>query len=694
MSVMTFGATCSPCSAQFVKNKNAEEFQAAFPNAVKAIIDNHYVDDFEHCFSTPEEAVQTTNEVRWIHKQGGFDLKRFVSNAKSVTEQLNGNAATAADFSLDKEGFQKVLGMYWDTAEDILKFALILSKVDKAVVNGERRPTKREALGIAMSVFDPFGLAPEFTLAAKLVLQAVWRRKTEWDESIPKDAYEMWLKWVKMLEQIQNLSIPRCYDENFLRVPVEHNVFADASDAAYAAVAYWRIDGLAGATKLAFVMGKAKCAPLKLTTVPRLELQSAVLAVRLRAAILQNHDMVPIKTVMWSDSKTTLAWIKSDHRRYKPYVAHRVNEILENSEECEWRWLPSACNPADFGTRVRDEKRQSFWASGPDFLLKDETHWPTAETYAEAREELRAKFVSYTCVENDFFERFSCFIRLTRVVAWMLRFCDNCQNSQRDKRGGPLTVYELEIAELSICRGVQKAAYPEEYNDLSRKSQLKSSSKLLMLSPYMDDAGIIRMKGRIDNADAVPINTRRPIILPQAHHVTDLVVSYYHRKLKHQNEGTTIAEIRRKFWIPHARVSVRRAARECQFCKIKRAQPETPSMGPLPKDRLTPFVRPFSYEGLDYMGPFLVSIGRRQEKRWIALFTCLTIRAVHMEIARDLSTGTCLLCIRNFMSRRGTPLRIRSDNAKNFIGADNELRKQLTEFNSGKIADILANDRI
>ncbi|XP_017462520.1 PREDICTED: uncharacterized protein LOC108355890 isoform X2 [Rhagoletis zephyria] len=215
MSVMTFGATCSPCSVQFVKNKNAEEFQAAFPNAVKAIIDNDYVDDFVHCFSTPEEAVQTTNEVRWIHKQGGFDLKRFVSNAKSVTEQLNGDAATAADFSLDKDGFPKVLGMYWDTAEDILKFALILSKVDKAVVNGERRPTKREALGIAMSVFDPFGLASEITLAAKLVLQAVWRRKTEWDESIPKDAYEMWLKWVKMLEQIQNLSILRCYDENF-----------------------------------------------------------------------------------------------------------------------------------------------------------------------------------------------------------------------------------------------------------------------------------------------------------------------------------------------------------------------------------------------------------------------------------------------------------------------------------------------
>ncbi|XP_017468804.1 PREDICTED: uncharacterized protein LOC108360867 [Rhagoletis zephyria] len=226
------------------------------------------------------------------------------------------------------------------------------------------------------------------------------------------------------------------------------------------------------------------------------------------------------------------------------------------------------------------------------------------------------------------------------------------------------------------------------------KKRLERSSKLLTLSPYMDDAGVIRVKGRIDSADTIPVSTRRPVILPRAHHVTDLIVSLYHRRWKHQNEGTIIAGIRRKFWIPHMRVAERRAARECQECKIDRAQPETPLMGPLPQDMLTPFVRPFAYVGLDYMGPFFVTIGRRKEKRWIALFTCLTTRAVHMEVARDLSMDSCLLCIRNFTSRRGIPVRIRSDKATSFIGEDNELQRQLADFDSGKIADTLANKRI
>lgn len=134
---------------------------------------------------------------------------------------------------------------------------------------------------------------------------------------------------------------------------VELHVFADASESAYAAVAYWRFVGDHGDIQPIFVAGKTNCAPIKLVSVPLLQLQSAVLAPRLRASIVESHDKSPKRIVMWSDSKTGLSWIKSDHRRYKPYVAHRVNEILDGSDVNDWRWLPSAFNPADFGTRVR-----------------------------------------------------------------------------------------------------------------------------------------------------------------------------------------------------------------------------------------------------------------------------------------------------------------------------------------------------
>ncbi|XP_036340069.1 uncharacterized protein LOC118749378, partial [Rhagoletis pomonella] len=127
MTVMTFGATCSPCSAQFVKNKNAREFQTVFPEAADAILNNHYVDDYVHCFMTEEEAVRVTKEVVWIHNQGGFELKRVVSNHEYVIETFNGGESAPTLVNLDRspEGqFQRVLGMYWDTARDELKFAL------------------------------------------------------------------------------------------------------------------------------------------------------------------------------------------------------------------------------------------------------------------------------------------------------------------------------------------------------------------------------------------------------------------------------------------------------------------------------------------------------------------------------------------------------------------------------------------
>ncbi|XP_065081379.1 uncharacterized protein LOC135703953 [Ochlerotatus camptorhynchus] len=100
-------------------------------------------------------------------------------------------------------------------------------------------------------------------------------------------------------------------------------------------------------------------------------------------------------------------------------------------------------------------------------------------------------------------------------------------------------------------------------------------------------------------------------------------------------------------------------------------------MGLLPSARLSPSVRPFTYIGVDYFGPILVKVGRSSVKRWICLITCLTIRAVHVEVAFDLSTKSCIACLRRFVCRRGAPLEIYSDNGRNFSGADRVLRDQI-----------------
>ena len=123
---------------------------------------------------------------------------------------------------------------------------------------------------------------------------------------------------------------------------------------------------------------------------------------------------------------------------------------------------------------------------------------------------------------------------------------------------------------------------------------------------------------------------------------------------------------------------------KCYVCRLMKAEPRAPMMGQLPKDRLNPCCRPLENTGVDYFGPLNVTVGRRTEKRWVALFTCLAVRAIHLELAHDLSTDSFIIALRNFINRRGVPLRMRSDNGKNFVGANEEAKRFDDVFEVGR----------
>lgn len=164
--------------------------------------------------------------------------------------------------------------------------------------------------------------------------------------------------------------------------------------------------------------------------------------------------------------------------------------------------------------------------------------------------------------------------------------------------------------------------------------------------------------------------------MPTKHPVTLMILACYHGRIYHQNDNGVINEIRQKFWVPCIRSALKSVKRSCNICIADSPKPVAQFMGQLPVDRVTPCVRPFSYEGLGYCGPFFVVIGRRREKRWIALFTCLGTRALHLQIAEVLSSDSFLLCVRIFVNRRGVPVRGRNDNGTNFIGAQKEMSKE------------------
>lgn len=707
MVAMTFGATCSPAAAQFAKNRNADEHASEFPEAVDPIKSLHYVDDYVASFATSKEAAQVTAAVTEVHRRGGFVLRNFVSNCPNVLHdigasstasiiQLQPNSPTAAD---------RILGMCWNTQEDAFSFQPSFSKIHKDVLNGRRPPTKREVLSVAMSVFDPFGLLADYMLHAKLIVQDLWRIGSGWDEPISAALTERWNNWFAQMDKLPNCRVPRCYSPQLHTSPcVQLHVFADASETAFAAVAYFRVQH-ENHFSVSFIAGKTKCAPLKLLSIPRLELQAAVLASRLTATIRSHHPITISQTILWSDSKTVLQWIRSSHRRYKPFVTHRIAEVLEATSEQDWRWIPTNLNVADDATRAKSKPQfnpNGRWLVGPEFLLQDESNWPT-ETPSETddksiEEEIRPKFVGITFKKDNnlfLFNRFSQYSRLRRAAAWVQRFISNvsAKRLKTQRTSGELTVPEIDDAELLLCRLVQASAYEEEIAALTKHRPISASSKIITLMPYLDDKEIIRISGRTDAALDIhlPASAKKPILLPKSHAFTNLIINYYHRRMHHQNDDAVTGAIREKFWIPHLRVIVRSSRLKCRQCKLRTVRPLPPVMGQLPIDRLTPHVRPFTFTGLDFFGPLFVTVGRRQEKRWAALFTCLTIRAVHIELAADLSADACLVCVRNFANIRGVPTRIRSDNGTNFIAASKVVRDCPDFFDDVKMRRELSN---
>ncbi|GBP94479.1 hypothetical protein EVAR_67191_1 [Eumeta japonica] len=205
-----FGAASSTCKAIYVKNSNAEKHRESFPAAATGIVQNHYMDDNLQSFPMTEEAIKITREVALIHSHAHFTLQKWRSN-----DELTLNALKPEPRQVNKKlscgsNEEKMLGLIWRPKSNTLAFDLDLKRVPKGIVLGQKRPTKREILKTAMSVFDSLDIPAPLNIAAKRILQATWKLGTDWDEEVPNDVYKNWNIWLEHLQALRKLDIPQC----------------------------------------------------------------------------------------------------------------------------------------------------------------------------------------------------------------------------------------------------------------------------------------------------------------------------------------------------------------------------------------------------------------------------------------------------------------------------------------------------
>ena len=233
--------------------------------------------------------------------------------------------------------------------------------------------TQQKLLRFVASLFDPLGFIAFVTIRLRNILQAAWNQGPKWDNPLLVQNFPDFVSLRDKIPIFKDLQIPRNY---FLDKPirsVQLHTFTDASEFALSAVCYIRIEYSDQSIAVRFVIGKASVAPLKKITIPNLELQAAVYGAQLAQFVKEEQDIDLTQSIFWSDNTTVLYWLRTHEMRHRIFIANRSAKILDVSSAFDWRYIPSAANPADDGTRgysVYQMTSESRWISGPSFLSK------------------------------------------------------------------------------------------------------------------------------------------------------------------------------------------------------------------------------------------------------------------------------------------------------------------------------------
>ena len=319
----------------YALRKSALGSSANYPvEPINAILHDFYVDDFLKSQCSIQEAITTALDVIKILEEHGFNLTKFMSNCPQVLNAIPESklAHQREFFELEDEPVERTLGVRWNIKKDT--FTFVVDCKDHTV-------TKRGILRTVSSIFDPLGFLTPFTVRAKILLQCLWRKKYDWDDPINDNDKELWLKWCSEVTLLSNIEIPRCYlhPNKAIMEAIELHIFADASELAFGAVGYMRTIYRDGSVWCCLLFSKSRLAPIKTLTIPRLELQTAVLAVRVKNTIIEEIQIQIDLVCFWSDSTITLQYINNETKRFKTFVSNRVAEIREHSHPNQWNFV-------------------------------------------------------------------------------------------------------------------------------------------------------------------------------------------------------------------------------------------------------------------------------------------------------------------------------------------------------------------
>ena len=691
MTRVTFGVSASPYLAVRTLQQTARDHGDGYSEAVQHILNSFYVDDLLAGADTPEDALRIHRELRAILIKGGFNLCKWRSSSQTVLQSIPTHLQESIPVKEMAEShdtnYPRALGLEWNSRLDLMAPAIQPPT--------HYNTTKRGIVSDVSKTFDILGWIAPAVLLMKLLYQQLWLLKSGWDDQVPKDLVDIHATWRIQLPVLASKQLPRCY-YHLTQPPLTKEIhgFADASIKAYGAVIYVRSTYTNHSPIVSLVTSKTRVAKMTLSTVPRQELCAAVLLTELLTEVKKILDIPDNDVHCWSDSSIVLSWLDGHARDYRIFITNRINRILQVTTPQSWKHIPTAENPADCASRglmPEDLLNHSLWWDGPALLQEE----PIAIPPQPPRKPLSAPefrkthqiHIAHVTTPPFLEDRYASYYKIISITAWCLRFKHQASKQKEARPDHHLTTAELHQAEHRLVLLSQERSFPKDRHTLLLHKTLAPSSRLLALNPYLDEENLLRVGGRLSNS-ALTLSQKHPLIVDASDILVNRLCLYLHTCLGHCGPTLLLASLSRRFHVINARKLTRSICRQCTICR--RASPRTQHqlMGELPTERVST-TPAFTTTGIDYAGPFTLKKGHTRKpvhiKAYLALFVCTSTKAVHLELVSDLTTIAFLAALRRFVSRRGCPTTIHSDNGTNFVGARNQLHQLYAFLRTAKV---------
>ncbi|GBN29199.1 hypothetical protein AVEN_113976-1, partial [Araneus ventricosus] len=377
---------------------------------------------------------------------------------------------------LEEEKKVPVLGLIWKPNKDTLSV-----NWEETSKFNETPITKRKILSAVHRIFDPIGFTCPVTLKPKILLQECWKLGVTWDTELPFSISRKFEKWKEQLKCLNSLEIPRCITKELSpNSELSLHVFCDASKTAYASCVFLRTE-IDGTITCQLVQARARVAPIKAITIPRLELLACTIGSRLANTTKSDLGLEDVPICCWSDSVNVLYWIKGKEN-WGTFVNYRVQEIRRLTNPEDWKHIAGILNPADLPSRgcSAEELTESLWWEGPSWLKKPREEWPLSEACPDfaiinsERKRTVASTINSELKELNYLSEISSYEKIIRVTARIFRFYNNIRKQQNDRDFGDLKqdlTQETDAAER-VLKIVQTQSFPIDTNSLISQIQV------------------------------------------------------------------------------------------------------------------------------------------------------------------------------------------------------------------------------